>query len=354
MNDVLFEPVAQRFGPCAQNETTFQFLERGGRPEAVDIRQWMEKWFREFPDNREGKKNELKSKLKSKSFKQFMGAYFELQVFAILKRIGCAVHVEPSFRNTSGTVDFSAVGGEDIFYVESTVCGIGQGILISNNLEEDAVRKIKKDLIDPHSDLILFATGELRKTLRRDNVAAPFRNLLDKYSADDVKQYHSKFGYGYATELLSAEVREGDWVLEGYLAPPASSDDKGRIVGLGIGGAMDGSTPLAAALSRKAVDWKKKKLEDEMFLVAVNVCHSEYSLGDEVEAIFGRSDATGERGEFLRKLHRISGVLVFGNATLGNERCAPVKLYRNGGKRIPDCLRFLLQEQCFGKLLGIR
>ncbi|MDE0332837.1 MAG: hypothetical protein OXL41_13320 [Nitrospinae bacterium] len=49
MNDLLFQSVSQRKGLIKEGETTFQFLQRGGRGEAVQIRQWMEEWFQQFP-----------------------------------------------------------------------------------------------------------------------------------------------------------------------------------------------------------------------------------------------------------------------------------------------------------------
>lgn len=58
-------------------------------------------------------------------------------------------------------------------------------------------------------------------------------------------------------------------------------------------------------------------------------------------------------GNFLEYLSCVNGVLVFYQATLGNERGTPVRLYQNGQKNIPECLQFLLQEQRLGDLLGI-
>ena len=43
MNELLFKSVTQRQGRSAEGETTFQFLERGGRKETIAIRQWMER-----------------------------------------------------------------------------------------------------------------------------------------------------------------------------------------------------------------------------------------------------------------------------------------------------------------------
>ncbi len=65
-------PVEQRSGPIPEEQTAFEFLERGARPEAVAIRQWMGTWFRYFPaEHREL----LKRRLRLKGFAEFMSAY---------------------------------------------------------------------------------------------------------------------------------------------------------------------------------------------------------------------------------------------------------------------------------------
>jgi hypothetical protein len=150
MNESLFQTVPQSRGAITKRETTFEFLQRGGRPEAVDIRQWIETWFREYPKDHRA---ELRKRLQSKDFASFMGAYFELQVYSAFRLLGCDVTVHPSFTETHGTVDFEVTHGKDCFYVEATVCGIGQGKFRSNANEQDAVRKIRQSIQSPHSDV---------------------------------------------------------------------------------------------------------------------------------------------------------------------------------------------------------
>ena len=162
MNESLFKAVPQSQGAIVNGETTFEFLQRGGRTEAIEIRQWIENWFRKYPEDHG---EELSKRLQSKKFAEFMSAYFELQIFSVLCRIGCDVEIHPDFADTHGKVDFGVTHGEDVFYVEATVCGTEQGILHSNANEEDAVRKIRDAIPHPHSDVWIDAEGELLKTL---------------------------------------------------------------------------------------------------------------------------------------------------------------------------------------------
>ena len=347
MNEQLFGQVVQREGPVAERETTFDFLARGGRPEAVQIRSWMEKWYQIFPADH---RNELKRRLQSKNFSEFMSAYFELQVFAILFRRNCRIDIHPSFAGTEGTVDFHVANDKEEFYVEATVCGIGQGILRSNANEEDAVRKIKASLVNPHSDLWLSAEGELTITLSKHRVLESFRGLLERYTADEVRKLCPDPDWAHEQRLSSEPIVEGNWRLKGYLAPLTASDGKGQIHGPIRGGPVEGAEPLKRVFAKKVANWKEKELSDEMFVIAVNACHSEFSWGDESDAIFGNHELVSDRSVFADELAEVNGVIVFNNAVLGAER--GVKLYRNGNMSIPECLQCLVSERAFGDLLG--
>ena len=348
MNEILFKPVEQKWGPSTARETTFDFLERGGRKEAVEIRQWIESWFQAVPDNR---KKGIEKRLKSKHFKQFLGAMFELEVHEILRRLGCDIEIEPELPG-GGTVDFRVIDKSQEFYVEATVCGIGRGALHSNENEQDAVEKLRKHLKRLHSDLRLSAKGALKKSLGRDFVKQ-FQDLLDKHTPSEVRNMHREHGSLWAPSLLSTEFSEGNWVLKGELRPAFASSGAGKVLGPARTEYVDGAEPITTALEQKVKNWKELMIKDRVFLIAINVCHSDSFSDDPEQAIFGAGRSGGDEGNFRKDLSGVDGVIVFYNATLGNERNAPVRLYKNGDRAIPECLEFLLQEQRLGDLLGI-
>ena len=346
MTDSLFKPVPQWQGPTMNDETTFEFLERGGRTAAIGIRQWIETWFREYPEEHG---EELRRRLQSKDFATFMGAYFELQVFSALRLLDCDVEVHPDFTETHGKVDFGVTHGEDSFYVEATVCGLDQGILRSSANEKDAVRKIREAIEHPHSDVWLDAEGELINTLGKTRLVGPVQELLDSCSADTVCGLEERHSWSRPR----TSIQEGSWRLDVFLARPIAPDGKGQVRGPSRGGAVDGSSPMARSLLKKAKDWAEKKCDTDAFVIAINNCHSEYWWGDELSAIYGKPDPTVGQDRFPRGLSRVAGVIVFGNATLGNERDAPVQLYENPDSGAPECLRFLRQETSLGGLIGL-
>ena len=349
MNEMLFKPVEQRHGLQTARETTFEFLQRGGRKEAVEIRQWIESWFQAIPDNR---RKALEGRLKSERFDQYLGAIFELEIHEILRRLGCIIEIEPEL-SSGGTVDFHVIDKAQEFYIEATVCGIGQGALHSNENEQDAVEKLRKHLKKPlHSNLWLSAKGELKRSLGKE-VVKPFQNLLDKHSPEEVQNIHRQYGPQLGSWLLSTEFSKDDWVIKGSLSPAVDSSGIGQVWGASRGGCIDGIESIITALKKKVKNWKEGKIKGRAFLIAINVCHSDSFSDDPKQAIFGPGRLGDEEGNFESYLSCVDGVIVFYKATLGNERCAPVRLYKNGNRDIPECLRFLLQEQRLGDLLGI-
>ena len=86
----------------------------------------------------------------------------------------------------------------------------------------------------------------------------------------------------------------------------------------------------------------------------MSCCNANFSSDDHDLQVVDTPIPMTIYGSFLYFPEQVAGgVIVFYMATLGNERSAPVRLYKNGKKNIPECLRFLLEEQRLGDLLGI-
>ena len=339
MNEILFKAVEQKWGPSTARETTFAFLERGGRKEAVEIRQWIESSFQAIPDSQ---RKALEKRLKSERDDQFLGAMFELEIHEILRRLGCVIEIEPGLPGTNGKVDFRVADKSQEFYIEATVCGIGQGSLHSNENEHDAVEKLRKHLRKPlQSELWVSTEGELKRTLGIEFVKQ-FQNLLDKHTPEEVVNIHREHGPQLASYFLSTEFSQGDWVARGRLYPAYPSSGPGRVWGPVRSACTNGVEPITTALKKKVKNWKKGGIKDRDFLIAINVCHSDAFSDDPEQAIFGRTRSAERNENFLEFLSCANGVLVFYQATLGNERSAPVRLYQNGNRNIPECLQFLL------------
>lgn len=366
MNNCLFDPVEQREGEGQVGESTFEFLRRGGRPEAIEIRKNVESWFQAVPCK---KRRGFEKRLQDKDFSNFMGAYFELQLHQVLLRLGCDVRIEPDFVDCPKTVDFLAIHDDQEFCVEATVCGLDEERLNFSGNEHFAVKKIRDELTRRrllHSDLHLQAEGELRKTLGRRAIE-PFVKLLNEHSSDEVRRLVDQYGLGYVTYPWEfenppiAKLECGDWKLIGCLAPPMASDGLGRVIGPGRSGTFDWSEKIRTSLHRKAKQWRKieEAADREKFgsihLIAINVCGPGLCCEPEVSnAIFGTPTPPSQGfGEVQRDLRSTNGVIVVTNDALGRERTAQIRLYQNAGADISKCLESLRGTQRLGDLLGI-
>ena len=347
---MLFKSGVERTGgPASPGESTFDYLQRSNRQEAIQRCRWIDEWFESLPPN---VRPAFESRLKAKSSRNFHGALFELQVHEILRRLNCMVEVEANFPGTKHKLDFLARNEGQTFYVEATISGFGQGVLSGNKNEHDAWIKIRENISNPHSDIWLEGEGELSTTLGTSRVVEPFRKLLNSHTPEEVRLRHSRGGL---LDAPSTEVREGGWVLRGRLAPPSPPSSTGRVSGPARAGAVDGSQPLLRSLSKKAKKWRGADFKGVPLLVAVNACHSEFFWDDiDIKRALCAYPYSIETPEtFYEILSCISGVIIFENTILGNEVAARVQLYRNGDASIPACLQFLLEEQRLGDLLSI-
>lgn len=92
---------------------------------------------------------------------------------------------------------------------------------------------------------------------------------------------------------------------------------------------------------------------DAAFVITLNACHSEYWQDVERRAIYGKSDPVVGQDGFCQYLFRVTGVIVCGNATLGNDRKCSTQLYESPDRNALGCLRFLQRQRNLERLIGL-
>lgn len=323
-------------------------------PEFVEYRQWIEELFQELPSEYH---KTFCGRLRSKKSDEFQSALFEMQLYRMLKRLDLEVEIEVALPNTAKRIDFFVHTEHQSCFIEATVCGFGEGAFSSTENEYDVIAKLRRGLPKPHLNIRLEAGGRLTKTLAKNEIIKPFKELLDRFTREEFEEtLHNYVWYDpryiLFEEKCETEIKVGDWTLKGTLELPFPQCE-GQIYGPWRGGGMDTSGPLLRSVQAKAKHWGGIDL-GHPFIVAVNNCHSEFTWEDDCSdikrALTGDPDAA-DRASFRPDLHRISGVIVVGNACMGAERMARVKLFRNGSKEIPGFLHFLKEKQIFGNLL---
>ena len=355
MNTV-FNTKPVRRGPATEREKIHEFLEREGRPEAAQIRDWIEHWYSRLPRE---KQSDIRGRLRSGETDRFTEAYFELQMFGLLKTSGHEVCVEPVLANGRYKPDFLAVRGSRAFYLEATVCGQGEhnaGALRAKTNEIDAVEKIRSALqeekVHMHSHLWLEADGDLDRTLSKREIGKPFIDLLKRTSAEEVEQ-------SLVSGLSLQEVFNcGDWTLRGILDPTKPfKGEVGHVWGPARAAMGDASDAISTSLAKKATEWRRKGAgRDGILVIALSVCHSHYvwNDGDEIRSI--ARDPTNEvpTAQWRDELRDVTGVLFVDNVSPGNELHTKAKLVQNPERNLPDSLVFLTTEQKLAELTGFQ
>ena len=356
-------------GPAVASETMFEYLQRSADSGAIRRCEWFDLWFADLPYSA---RESTGPRLRASRPEAFYGALFELVVHRMLRRLNLIVEPEPSVSGAGRRIDFvahlrSPVSPPPSFYVEATVAGVGRVVREGGSrAETDTVEKLRRAIPEPHSDIWLQAEGRLDKTLGLSEVAAPFRELLACHSAADVAARWPTAAARYARhwEVPSRELHvpaagtagQG-WMLRGELGRPISSSEKGCIHGPSralVGG--EGIRLVSRALAKKAEDWRHVDFDGRPFFVAINACHSDFWNADDraaERALFGESGEPTVDGRFAGHLEHLNGVVPVNNGVLGNEDNALVRVFRNGTKPLPECLRPLLAGMPMGELLGI-
>jgi hypothetical protein len=175
------------------NESEFDYLQGSARPEMIRVKDLLESWFAEYPDEKKerlrthlrGKKSsgqKLKQSLREATFHQ---AFFELYIFILLRRLGCQVKVEesvdePDRKRTAPDFLATHVGTGYSFYVEATVQADGRAREYENFLREV---KAALDQIDSPEFVIC-----MRHPRIRSKDWHPSTSRLVKYVAKKLSQ----------------------------------------------------------------------------------------------------------------------------------------------------------------------
>ena len=358
----VFETKPVRHGPTARNEKIHEFLEREGRPEAAPIRDWIEHWYDQLPSN---KQRDIRGRMRSGDDLQFTTAYFELQMFAMLKRMGCDITVEPRLADGRYNPDFLARRDDEAFYVEATVCGQGAGGLRITTNEVDAVEKVRTafedDKVEIHSDLWLQAEGVLDRTPSKKEVSKPFIDLMRRTTAAEVQRAYESDPFHHEHGTQHREVFEFDtWRLEGVLHPKPPGCATAYVSGPSRSACGDATEAIRASLAEKARSWRRMGPPDGILVVAMSVCHSQYfwkrgdewNDGDETRAIAEDWTSSSLAAPWREEFKTINGILFVSDVSLGNEQATRARLRPNPERCLPKSLAPLTREHGLAKLTG--
>ena len=272
-------------------------------------------------------------------------------------RLGCTVQIEPDV--SSKTPDFLAIYEGEQFYVEATFRHDAQADVSTGKRTEEFTTMLRVKLTNLPGDLWLnVLSGRF-----------PERNASWKIAGQEIQKWVS--GYDVKEVTRRAQVTKGFSIENCQVKAtlfPCRRGKKAPSIKPALGIQGSGVEILRATVEKKAKKYRSQDLAGLPYIIAVNLgavssqwiqCtdSGEYNkevAADAEEDVLRALGGSPTGREFVPKLKHVNGVIVVHNGTLGNEKIAGVKLYRNGDAHIPKCLQFLLDYKSFGNLLGLR
>jgi hypothetical protein len=105
----LFDDIERTLpGPATYSESTFEFLNRAAGERWSGIRELLEAWFGEYPDDTstDNSKSKLRKAFRKRDERQHIGAWWELYDYTLYRRLGYSVIVHPEVPGIPTQPDF--------------------------------------------------------------------------------------------------------------------------------------------------------------------------------------------------------------------------------------------------------
>ena len=262
----------------------YRHLDSYGTPEAHQLREKLESWFRKFPASSQ---IDVRRRFQSKAPGTHQGALFEIFLHQLLSALGCTVEVHPKIPGSDNKPDFLVRQGNKRFYLEATSVGKASGPFAISSSKKEVIDKLRT-LTSPNFNLGFEMKGTLSGTLRGNRLLPVFQELLETHDPDRVQEQIEEGGL---TAAPSAKCEADDWCVEAWLIPIS---DRSRIPGqsrkitvtplkAAFTNALD---PVRNALREKGSNYGQPKLP---LVVAVHTSDIFYNgrRCNDMEVLFG-------------------------------------------------------------------
>lgn len=223
-------------GPFPYSASSFEFLDRVAGERASAIRELLEDWFREYPDDTpaDKSKTKLRKAFQNRDEGQHLGAWWELYIHTLFRRLGYSVTVHPEVAGISTRPDFIVNSGPSSMYVECTVVSATDGPITQNPAVEAAIYDAINTVTNPNFliTLTIKQEGTEQPSVRR--IAGPLESWLGTLDPDEVlTDVESARQRGELAVVPKLDLQVRDWVLtfKAWPNPPDQRYGGGRLLG---------------------------------------------------------------------------------------------------------------------------
>jgi hypothetical protein len=260
MSDRLFDTLVRTDRSGSRHaESRFAFLNRVQSQFFGKVRDLLEEWFHEWPQERRA---QLRGRFRSDDERQMLGAFWELYLHETLRRLRFQITYEPDVGEGRAKPDFLAERKDGAFYLEATVAGPSDAE-VAGERRRDRVYDALNRLRSPDFMLWLDVDEEGPADPRASRLRPRLKRWLEGLDPDAVARGFEE-RRGDADSLAGVDSLPAyRWQEEGWDAvfraipkkPEARGDPSVRPLGaFGPGKAVriDTSGPFLRALESKA------------------------------------------------------------------------------------------------------
>lgn len=269
------------------SESTFQYLNRVDQPAVACARSLMEEWFNEYPAD---SRVDLRNRFRDSDESQHVGAWWELYIHALYRRLGYDVAVHPKVAHSPKNPDFLVARGPTSMYIECKVV-FPQDRSTENRTPGtqewiyDCINEVKNRNFFIGLRYVITGTQWPKKA----EITRPLERWLAALDPDTVLAEIEAHG-----ESPKLEVQVRDWTLT-YIAHPKQPEGRykgGRLLGYlpATGGfVINDVERIHNALREKGRRFSRlDKPLDKPLIVAVLSISGFVDEGDMTDAVFGR------------------------------------------------------------------
>jgi hypothetical protein len=165
----------------SESEDLFSFLNRSARPDVVNIRAELKRWFEIYPAEDQA---ELRSRFRDR--RQHLSAWWELYLHQLFTLLGFEVEVHPELAGLRTRPDFKAAGPTGAFLLEAATTEAGIDEPGRNDTREGWIVDALNGA--PHPKFFVGLRFRLvgQERPRNSEVAGPVTVWLDGLDADEI------------------------------------------------------------------------------------------------------------------------------------------------------------------------
>jgi hypothetical protein len=302
-------------------EPIFQYLERSARIEAERVRELIEQWFANYPDQEKG---ELRRRLQTNDDKIFSSSFFELYLHELFRRLGCLIEIHPD-RGISNTrfPDFRITEMEGkSYYLEAVSVDelYKDGVIGGNFIDEalDAINHLRSEKYFLHVRIKGIPSTPIPISSYKKSIS----KWLEELDYQKIKEDYKKGGI---SSLPKKVISHGNLDIELIPTPKSLPRETENLIGSQGFGFRRTNTKdaIRKAIKDKAGRYGKPDLP---YVIAINVFSIVCDKEDIIDALFGTEERSidfqscnseemifrrkGDGAWKKQKNTRVSGVLI--------------------------------------------